>query len=183
MLDDHIEEFLGPIKKRYEKSISGEKLPFQVVHCPRGIEGLHTYSTLGLSNYPLECRGRHIQQELMISVLNQFAGLNIAGLLQQLAIRALERQAAFAPGDVIASPHQLFDGKPFCSIYTTKPGFMPEEFINYSTGDGDKITFSILLPITPAEEKYITLHGYERFDLQFIGSGADMLDLDRNSIV
>ena len=103
MLDDHIEEFLGPIKKRYEKSISGEKLPF--------------------------------------------------------------------------------DGKPFCSIYTTKPGFMPEEFINYRTGDGDKITFSILLPITPAEEKYITLHGYERFDLLFIGSGADMLDLDRPSLV
>lgn len=183
MLSDHIEEFLGQIATRYAKNVSGEELPFQVVHCPRGIEGLQSFSTLGLSNYPLECRGRHIQQELMISVLNKFGSLNIAGLLQQLAIRALERQAAFAPGDVIAAPHALFDGKPFCSLYTTKPGFMPEEFINYSTGDGDKITFSILLPITPSEEKYISQHGYERFDILFIGSGADMLDLDRNSIV
>lgn len=93
--------------------------------------------------------------------------MNIAGLLQQLAIHALERQAAFAPGDVIASAHELFDGKSFCSLQTTRSGFMPEEFVNYSTGDGDKITFSILLPIKPAEENL------------FIDSGIDRLDLDR----
>lgn len=109
--------------------------------------------------------------------------MNIHGLLQQVAIRSTERQTAFAHGDVIASPHLLFDGKPFYSLYTTKPGFMPEEFVSYSTSDGDKIVFSILLPITPSEEKYISLHGYERFDLLFIGSQVDMLDLDRKSIV
>lgn len=183
MLDDHIEEFLGHIESRYTKSIAGEILPFQVVHCPRGIEGIDTYTTLGLSNYPLVCRGRHVLQELMISVLHEFAGLHLHGLLQQVAIRSIERQTAFAHGDVIASPHVLFDEKPFYSLYTTKPGFMPEEFISYSTGDGDKIGFSILLPITPAEEKYISLHGHERFDLLFIGSNVDMLDLNRKSIV
>ncbi len=183
MLADHIEDFLGPIQDRYTKADDGEILPFQVVHCPRGIEGLRAFCTVGLSDFPLEFRARHILQELMIVVLHKFGLQNIPSLLQQLGRRALERRAAFAPGDIINAPAELFPGKPFAALYTTSPGFMPEEFIAYNTGDGANIIFSILLPITPAEEKYVALHGFEKFDHLFIESEIDMLDLDRPSIV
>lgn len=183
MLADHIEEFLGPIQDRYRHTDDGESLPFQVVHCPRGIEGLRAFCTLGLSDFPLEFRARHVLQELMIVILHKFGLQNIPPLLQQLGRRALERQAAFAPGDIINAPSELFADKPFAALYTTSPGFLPEEFITYNTGDGADIVFSIMLPITPSEEKYIALHGFEKFDQLFIQSGIDMLDLDRPSVV
>jgi len=183
MLLDHIEEFLGPIQDKYTHAEDGQLLSFQVLHCPRGIEGLRAFCTAGLSDFPLEFRNRHILQELMIVVLYKFAVQNIPALLQQLGRRALERRAAFAPGDIVNAPGELFSDKPFTALYTTSPGFMPEEFITYNTGDGDNILFSIMLPITPAEEKYVALHGFEKFDQLFIDSGIDMLDLDRPSIV
>ena len=183
MLSDHIEEFLGPIQDKYAQDPDGKTLPFQVAHCPRGIERLRAFCTLGLSNFPLEARGRHVLQELMIVILHKFDMQNIPQLLQQLGKRALERQTAFAPGDIVNAPGELFTGKSFAALYTTTPGFLPEEFITYNTGDGDKVIFSIMLPITPAEEKYVMLNGFETFDHLFIESGIDMLDLDRPSIV
>ncbi len=52
MLVDHIEEFLGPIQDSYIARRRMESFfLFQVVHCPRGIEGLRAFSTVGLSNF------------------------------------------------------------------------------------------------------------------------------------
>jgi hypothetical protein len=182
-LIDHIEQYLGIIQGGYSKGENGEELPFQVVHCPRGIETLRTFCTIGLSRFPLEYNGRRILQELMIVILDKFDVQNAPGLLIQVGIRALERGRAFGPGEIISGPNEMFEGKPFKAFYTTTPGFMPDEFILYNAEDGSKIMFAILLPITPEEEKYIIENGFQKFEDLFIDSGIDMLDLDRPSLV
>ncbi len=183
MLADHIEEYLGEILTKYAKDQEGNDVPFLVAHCPSGIESVRVFCTIGLSNYPLDCRGKHILQELMFEVLHKHGVRNYPAILQQLGKQALEKQTAFAPGDIVELPYRIFEDRDFHSFYATRPGFMPEEFLEYKTGDGDKVTFTILLPVSPQEEKYIKKYGYERFDILFIESGVDMLDPERKSIV
>ena len=129
-------------------------MPFQIVACTGDtIKGVTAYVTLGLSKEPLISpnSGRVIRQELLV-LSGQALGAQVPGILQQLALEAIEGRTAYLRGDVIGPRGALFEKGQLEAMYVTMPVYYPESLGTYIGPDGDAIVIAWLVPITRQEQ-------------------------------
>lgn len=125
-----------------------------------------------------------MRQELIIAVPDSFGNRNIPALLQQLGLTALAHNCAFLRGEVIAKAHPVFLNLQFFGFVAAQPAFAEDdEFAEYMTEDGRSIVLVWMIPIFRNEIEFIRNQGWDRFESEVIQGGADLVELDRCSVI
>jgi hypothetical protein len=181
----HIEKFCGPIVQGWSCDADGNKMPFQIIQMQGGpIAATTTYATLGLGKIPLRARNadRVIRQELVILSRSNAIPENLPVLLQDVAMEAVQRNYAYARGEVIGPRGPLFQGSSVAALYVAIPVYFPQEFstVEYDVG---RAIFAWLVPITDQEASLINEIGWGRFETRLASQDPDLLDFRRASIV
>ncbi len=182
----HCEDHLGPIVGGWTVDASGRKLPFQVVLFEGGpIEGSGVLCTLGLSKFPLrvgEAQPRRLRQELLVMFRRSDGARNLPGILQDLGMEALERDIAYALGDVVGPRGELRAGVTVSAFYTALPVYLPDSF-QVCRLLPEPIVFAWLVPITEAEAAFARASGRDAMEDLLESADPDLLDFARASVV
>jgi hypothetical protein len=182
----HLEAHLGQISCGWSLDAEGRKLPFQVVLFEKGpIPGTRTLSTLGLSDARLRigASGKRIRQEFVMLIRERFGCRNLPGILQQLALEALEQDRGYVRGDVIGPRGQLVEGSAHEALYVAVPVYFPDDFHVFRPPAGEPIVFAWLVPITAEEARFIRDRGWAEFEDELEKQDPDLLDFGRASVV
>jgi hypothetical protein len=189
-LAQHIEKYLGTIQSAWTRSAERKEMPFHVLKCSGGmVDEATAFCTFGLSDFAMQPLAPHepewIRHELMILVPQSFGDRNIPVLLQQLGLRALNRDKAYAPGDIASGEGEIFKGLPFTAFFTAFPNSLPDEFRVYDPPDRprESVAFLWMIPVTPSEADFVKTNGGEKFEEILEAENADMVDLGRDAFV
>ena len=183
-LIDHLESWLGPIESGWTRDADGNPTPFPVVLFPNGPRpDSVTFATLGMNRYSFKSRGdgRHVHQELMMSVPDALRHGPIPGMLQTVAGEVQESGIAVTHGDVFGPRGALVSGSTLEALYATTPPF-PEEFATYQERER-RIEIVWLAPISHDEAHLVWESGAAAFDALIRDRAPDLVDIYRPSIV
>jgi len=183
---EHLERYAGQITAGWKTDADGHDVPIQVVLTESGpYSGTVTYSTLGLSHFPLKLAesGNIVRLELLMIFPNDKVPGNAPGVLQQVGLSALARGQAYAPGDVIGPYGRMFDGSDVTALYVTGPIYFPEEFASVEAPGIGQVYFAWLVPIFDDEAKYIANNGSSEFEDLMERENPDVTDLKRDSVI
>jgi hypothetical protein len=180
----HLERHLGPIGFGWSKDADGRRLPFQIVEFEKGpITGTHVLATLGLSDRALQMDdGRRVRQELVMILRQDVGPRNLPGVMQQVALEALERDRAYLRGEVLGPRGDLVEGTHLQALYVAVPVYFPDGFQVYLPGEGEPVMFAWLVPITAGEAAFVRIRGWNAFEDQLEQKDPDLLDFHRESI-
>jgi hypothetical protein len=159
---------------------------FQIVRLEAGpVSNSVTFSTLGLSNWPLKApvSSKLIRHELVMLARNDSVPGNLPAILQQLAEEAIAQQAAYRRGDVVGPRGSLFDRSQLEAIYASNPVYFPSEFASVATETIGQVIFAWLVPITSREAAYVAANGWSSFEDRLVEAQPDLLDFHRLSTV
>lgn len=182
LLVRHLEAHLGTILHGWSLDADGDTVPFQVVELSDGKEpSVHTYSTLGLSNHPLQSRvsNKEIRCELVMVARNGSDA--IPGVLQQVGRGLIQEGHALLRGDVIGPRNPLISGSSMSALYASIPVYFPNSFATCDSAQGP-IVFIWLIPIAQKEASYIQENGWNAFEKLLVNCDLDLSDLFRDSI-
>ncbi|MFC0546780.1 suppressor of fused domain protein [Kutzneria chonburiensis] len=180
-LPDHLERFLGPI----EAGVRGDDSTpngVQVVHFGDGapFAGVTTSATLGLSNHHLGQGGLH--QELLMHVPTTRQPGNLAGVLFQVAAELLGRGRGLGRGEVLGPRGVLFPDTGMTALVAAAPVYLPDDFAVCDT-PAAPVVLTWLIPLTDAEARFATEHGWPALEDLFVQQNPDLTDLARASVV
>ncbi len=184
-LIQHCEDHLGSIVSGWSTDAADARLPFQVaLFEKRPLPGVRVLCTLGLSNVPLRVgQGtRKVRQELVAMFREADGPGNLPGILQQLGMEALGKDAAYAPGDVIGPRGELRAGATVSALYTALPVYLPDSF-HVCRSTPEPVVFAWMVPITDAEAVFARTRGRDAFEGALESVDPDLLNTSRNSIV
>lgn len=145
--------------------------------------GITTYSTIGLSNYPIGLAtnvGKQIRVEF-ISVCNSDE-FNFPNILASCAFNIINDMYSCKPGmvyrNVISNYYDNIDMK---HIYFTTPYMWKNlDKIEY---DDKVILWLMAIPISENEFKYIKENGSDALEILFENNNINVFDIKRKSIV
>ncbi|PSL41050.1 suppressor of fused protein SUFU [Planomicrobium soli] len=147
-------------------------------------EGATTYSTIGVSEYPLwDAKHTRFFQEAIIISKKEFGVENIPGILMQVADRLLASKHLMLRGNVIGPAGPLFESSKLEALYVTSPVYFNEEFYVFQQSSEKEVIMVWLVPITKNEAAYITEFGWEQFEELLEIVDPDLTDFHRDSIV
>lgn len=184
---EHLEAFAGEILHGWSVDADGKKLPFQVVQTAGGPHaGTTTFATLGLSNFPLPdhkfCTDpQWIRHELLMVVPADSVPPNIAGIVQQVGLAAMERGAAYLRGELIGPRGALFSGFEPKALYVAAPVYFPDEFAGVTADGVGDVIFAWLVPLLDEEVSYLSAHGWSAFEDRFVSEDPDLVDYARKA--
>lgn len=185
-LINHCETHLGAILSGWTRDAAGGELPFQVVMFEKSpIPGVRVVCTLGLSDVSLRVGSsgtRRLRQELTAMFRDDEGPRNFPGILQQLASEAIDKDTAYAPGDVIGPRGELRSGATVSAIYTALPVYLPDSF-QVCRLTPEPVVFAWMVPITDAEAAFIRSCGRSAFEAALAAADPDLLDTSRVSII
>ncbi|UMR30066.1 suppressor of fused domain protein [Massilia sp. MB5] len=175
---EHLEHYLGEICHGWSDDRSVHA--FQVVSFKdQPVEGIVTYSTLGLSEMELALpRGSQIRQELVLSAHESIPAEEIVHLLLTCAERLGKRGKAVLRGEVIDLSRPLVRGATTRAVYATNPTPFDDGFAEFSHVN-PPVIFVLLVPVTAAEAKLIGEEGWSRFEDWLEAQDPDIWDLSR----
>jgi len=183
---DHLELYAGQIQGGRKTDADGNVVPIQIVFTEGGpYPGTLTFSTLGLSNFPLKSADSeyYVRHELVMILPAHTVPKNVMGIIQQAGLHALARRQAYSRGDVIRPYGKMFEGFEATALYVAPPAYFPEEFASvHATGVGEVI-FAWLVSIFDDEMDYIATHGWPEFEQRFDRANLDMAELSRPSVL
>lgn len=183
-LTKHCEDHLGSIVSGWSVDSVGTRLPFQIALFERSpLLGVRVLCTLGLSNVPLRVGHgtRKVRQELVAMFKEADGPGNFPGILQQLGMEALEKDAAYLPGDVIGPRGELRPGATVSALYTAVPVYVPDSF-QVCRSTPEPVVFAWMVPITRAEATFARTRGRDAFEDALESNQPDLLDASRQSI-
>ncbi|WP_223701509.1 suppressor of fused domain protein [Sutcliffiella deserti] len=181
-----LEDYLGEIKYGWSKNANDEELPFQVIKYGNGpFECTVTYSTLGLSKYPLQSymNEKEIHQELIFVSDSSMGDINIPAILQQVGKMLLQKNRALLRGDVIGPYGALSTNSKLEALYSTMPVYFPDDFHSYQVNEELTIVMTWLIPITSQEALFIEENGWSSFEDKLEDLDPDLIDFSRESII
>jgi hypothetical protein len=184
-LIEHLEGHLGQIDGGWKDS-DGTHWPFHVVRFLGGpIANAVTYSTLGLSDTPLQSpvSAKQVRHELLFMARPAFCDRNIPAILHQVGTEAVSRSRPYLRGDVIGPRGTLIPGTGMEALYVSPPVYLPDAFASYKSPEGVSCVFAWLVPITSDEAGFVRTKGWEAFEDRLVSLDPDLLDLSRRSIV
>jgi len=183
---EYLEQFLGETAYGWSKDAGGSDLPFQIVKYNGGpFPGTVSYTTLGLSNIPLQSpvSDKKIRHELVFVADSQFGDRNIPGILQQVANQAIQRNTAYVRGNVIGPYGVLFEGSELEALYVSIPVYFPDVFHVFDDAENGPIVQVWLLPITRREVLFVQENGWDAFEDVLERINPDLVDFARGSVV
>jgi hypothetical protein len=178
---EHLESFCGPIVEGWRTDPDGKKMPCTVARFERGpSQGSVTFATLGLNSYRLKSATSQklIRHELVMLARKDAIPGNLPALLHQVSAEAVSRGRAYLRGEVIGPRNPLFTGTALTALYVAIPVYFPDEFNSV-----DGVVFVWLIPITTREAAFVSAEGWSRFEDILVRENADLLDLNRPSVV
>lgn len=183
-LIDHFESALGPIRAGWTVDANGTRLPFQIARFEGGpIADMGTLVTLGYSDYRLRLAHSRIRQELMIFARPQWIPTNLPGILQQVALKAIDADLAIGVSEVLERRGELIPGTGMVALYAISPVYFPDAFHVFSSESHEDVFLIWLVPITRKEVEFVHAYGSEEFEAMLENVDPDLLDLSRESVV
>lgn len=186
-LFEHLEAYAGEILHGWSDDGQSEKPPFQIVQLSGGpYAGTTTFSTLGLSNFPLPNgksgdKARLIRHELLIVVPKDAVPGNIAAVLQQAGLEALSRNAAYLRGEMLGPKGVLFEGYEPKALYASNPVYFPDDFASVVVDGVGDVAIVWLFPLLDDEIHYLHTHGWPAFEAKLVEEDPDLVDYRRTS--
>lgn len=185
-LPEHLEEYLGPIRDGFSPPVDEEHAPFQIVEFADGqLEGVHAYSTLGLSQKALRSpRSQKLIHHELLFLCRPFSESKyIAALLHQAGEEAITRDTAYLRGEVLGPRGPLFTGSNLEALYVAMPVYLPDAFAAHTEPDGRTVVIAWLVPITRNEAEFVRTFGWGKFEDLLVEKDPDLLDMGRPSLV
>ena len=178
-LIDHLETHLGRIVAGWSQDADGWKLPFQVALLEQGrrtqwsqagqgspVSAARVLVTLGLSSTPLRIgdTGRRVKHELVLLLRERFGYRHLCGVLQQVGLKALQRDRAYSAGEVVGPLGAFIPGPSSEAVYIAVPVYFPIDVHVFRPSAGDRIAFRWLVPVTAQEASLIRERGWAALD-------------------
>ncbi|WP_410809439.1 suppressor of fused domain protein [Micromonospora sp. 067-2] len=186
LLVAHLESRLGKIQAGWTRDPEGVELPFQVAEFRGGgqLVGSTSYSTLGLSRHslPSPSGDREMSLEFVMSTHSALAPARFPQSLQFLAQDLLRRHVAILRGQTFTLPWPVADGSAMSNIYAAVPGYFDEDFDSVELEDGRGVAVIWMIPISDAENTFVTDCGWDAFERELVERDPDLLDLNRRSV-
>lgn len=182
---DFLEKNLGKLKGGWHSSAGDSQNDFQVALFPNvPFEGAATFSTIGVSDYPLwNAEHKTFFQEAVIVAKKEFGVNNLPGILMQVADSLLDSGHLILRGEVIGPAGPLFEGSKLEALYATSPVYFDTDFHIFKQTSEKEIIIVWLVPITKNEAAYIMEFGWEPFENLLEKVDPDLTDFHRDSIV
>lgn len=187
MLVEHLERWLGQMVGGWrvdDPQFGG--LAFQVFrHGGNAVPQSAAYVTVGVNRYlgGRSLDGHPISQELMLLLPDDLVDADRAAFdaLADAGFAVL-RDGPFLRGQVVPTRAEplLAAGKPF--LYVTLPVFFDDRFA-VAHQDGQPVVIAWVVPVTAAEQQYVTTYGWEAFEALLLHEDPDLVDLYRPSAV
>lgn len=182
MLINHIEKYLGTIQSG--SILNDGKYDIQVaLFKDQPFEGIHTFSTIGMSNYPLQSKGQNYNIELLFCALPKFNSDDILSFLLSFSEFLVNQGRAPLRGEYIGPSEPLTLETKMNSVYFSLPAFWEEEF-QVIKNEKTTTIFIWLIPLYEEEATFIKDHSWTAFeDLLEKKEVANFWDLQRASFV
>src|SRR5438034_509756 len=116
----HFEKHLVRMSGGWSKNAEGQKLLFQVVQFESGpIPGIGVIAMLGLSDIPLRLSdtGKTIRQELVMLYRMASGYRNYPGIIQQVAMEAINKGKGYLAREVLGPRGPLFENSALEALY------------------------------------------------------------------
>lgn len=183
-LVEHLESTLGPIRGGFANDADGVRLPFQIAQFDGGpIADMVTLVSLGFSEHRLRHAHSRIRQELLLAARPRFMPGNLPGIVQQVALKAIESDAAIGVAEVLERRGEIVAGTSMTALYALPPVYFSDDFHVHQSSSGEQVFIVWLVPITAAEASFVREQGHEAFEDMLEKLDPDLLDLSRASIV
>ena len=178
---EHMEEHLGRIQAgaRLSESIHGVR--FADMPEP----GASTFATLGLTHHVLKQGGDgpDVRVEFLVACRDEVVdAFNPLSVLAAMSDQAMDLHTAPPRGTVIGPRGRFFPASEMEALYCAAPTYFHEELTSFS-GFPEPLVIVWLVPIHPAEARFIRSHGWQKFEEKLDEANPDLLDLGRAAVV
>jgi hypothetical protein len=182
-LVEHLEQYLGTIAGGWSKDADGNRMHAQIIRIVDGpIQGVTSYSTLGLSRYPLALPAKApVRMELLMMVRSGHFERFVPSIMQQLVDGVIHQGRAPLRGEVIGPWGPLDPDTGLEAFYFGSPVYQPEEFVTCADPEGS-IVISWLMPLYPAEAAFVSTHGWPALENLMAEHDPDLTDWSRPSL-
>lgn len=145
---------------------------------------LATYSTIGLSEYPIGVidsnSGRQIRVEFIGMCDRKFE--EFPNILASCAFNIIKDKDSCFPGMVYQNMiEEYYDGIEMRHIYFTSPSYW--EYLDGFDLDGNYVTWLFAIPISDNELDYLEKYGADEFENLLEDNKTEVFDLYRKSVI
>ena len=161
-----------------------ETLSVDILSCAdRPSPGVTSYSTLGLSDFPMfqDDKEFHVRLEILGGCDTDVDWF--ANVLSSTAFYIMRTGWLCHPGAVLQNAvHQYASDLAVRHLYFTAP-FLWEDKLKTVQLETKKVAWLLSLPITDAEYRYCKKHGDDKFEELLERHDVDIFDINRSSVV
>lgn len=153
----------------------------EAADCPQN--GVTSYATVGLSNYPLIRNGEtfDVRVELLGACDSRTVGFG--NVLSTLGFCIVNSKWFCAPGVIFPSAVDMFQlSSTMSDIYFAHPFLWNDKFDSTIFG-GVKIAWLLAVPVSQRETEYARRYGPAQLEALFSARDIDIYDLNRPSVV
>jgi hypothetical protein len=146
-------------------------------------KGVMSYSTIKLSDHPMNWGAREFPARLELAGVCENASIGFPNLLASAAFHIIQSDAAFHPGTVIPElVRQCRVSSTLPHLYLTAP-FLWGDALNMLDCGTKKVTWLLAMPISESEYTYLQQHGEHAFEHLLEEQEIDVFDPERPSAV
>ncbi|VVE72781.1 hypothetical protein PCA31118_04312 [Pandoraea captiosa] len=179
---NHLETNLGEISEGWKDAAAADNLRVIRFAC-QPFEGASTFSTLGLSDSPMQFPGGDVcAQELLFAAWDSYPASKVASFLLTFAEYVRSQSRALLRGEVFGPSTPLIPGVAANGVYASLPAIYPDELACYRASKPPAILVW-LVPLIGRECEIVRRNGWGDFEKLLESSNPDLLDLDRPSLV
>lgn len=181
VITEYLENYVGDID--YEWSLAEQK--YNNIRCVKipnqPFENLTTYSTVGLSDYPLQMNDRFVCQELLFSVYSSYSPKDVASFLLAFAEYLIDMKEGLLRGEVTGPNDPIFPFTAMNAVYASLPAFFEGDF-HVLEADSKAVVFVWLIPLYESEAQYIQKEGWEDFETLLESAECEFWNLNREAL-
>ncbi len=161
-----------------------EPLTIDILWCDdRPVERATSYSTIGLSGYPMRSNGDEYPTRLEIAGACGSDAKKFPNVLSTAAFIVMRSGRLFSPGAVIPDcVSEYYQESTVPHLYFTSP-FLWEDSLKTMELSSRKVSWLLAMPISQAEYDFLHERGDEELEKEFVKRQIDIYDLGRPSAV
>ena len=146
-------------------------------------EGVNSYSTIGLSDNPLMCKGKEFGTRVEIVGACRAGFSNFENVIATTAFCVINSGWFCAPGIIFPSVVSMCkNSKTMTDIYFANP-FLWGERLASTSFESRKVAWLLAIPISNKESEFAQVNGSDKLEELFSEQGIDVFDLNRASVV
>ena len=147
------------------------------------LEGVNSYATIGLSDYPLMFKGKEFGTRVEIVGVCGSVFSDFANIIATTALCVINSGWFCAPGIIFPDVVSMYkQSNTMSDIYFSHP-YLWNEKLTSTLINKQKVAWLLAVPISKAESEFAKTHGPEKLEALFSEKDIDIYDLNRSSIV